>query len=71
MSILNNVEVPSTDIDLCQRIAKRMLDEYNCYPALFKFQGKVYCRISAQIFNELSDYVYAANIFLALLKEET
>jgi hypothetical protein len=37
MSFLNNVEVPSTDFDLCQKIAKRMLDEYNCYPALFKF----------------------------------
>jgi hypothetical protein len=37
MSFLNNVEVPSTDLELCQRIAKRMLDEYKCYPVIFKF----------------------------------
>lgn len=48
-----------------------MMDEYNCYPIFYQFQGKVYCRISAQIFNELSDYVFAATTFLNLLKQET
>lgn len=48
---LNNVEVPSNDIDLCVRIAKKMMDEYNCYPIFYKFANKVFCRISAQIYN--------------------
>ena len=71
MCYMNNVEVPSNDIDLCGRLAKKMLDEYNCYPIFYKFDNKVFCRISAQIYNELSDYVFAATTFLNLLKSET
>lgn len=66
---LNNVEVPSDDIDLCVKIAKQMLDKYNCYPIFYKFDGKIFCRISAQIYNELSDYEFAANTFLHLLQQ--
>lgn len=71
MCYMNNVEVPSTDINLCVQIAKKMLDEYNCYPIFYQFHGKVFCRISAQIFNQLSDYVFTATTFLNMLKQET
>lgn len=60
--------MPCNDIDLCVNIAKKMLDQYNCYPIFYKFNNKVFCRISAQIYNELSDYIFAANTFLTLLK---
>lgn len=71
MCYMNNVEVPSKDINLCVQIAKKMMDECNCYPIFYQFQGKVYCRISAQIFNELSDYIFAATTFMTLLQQET
>lgn len=48
---MNNVRVPSDDLDECVKIAKLMLDNFNCYPIIFKFQSHVYCRISAQIYN--------------------
>lgn len=35
----------------------------NCFPIIFSFDGKVYTRISAQIYNELQDYEQAAIIF--------
>jgi hypothetical protein len=51
LCFMNNVEAPINDIDLCARISKKMLDEYNCYPIFYKFDNRVYCRISAQIYN--------------------
>lgn len=60
--------MPCNDIDLCVNIAKKMLDQYNYYPIFYKLNNKVFCRISAQIYNELSDYIFAANKFLTLLK---
>ena len=53
---LSNIEVPSSDLELCTKIAYEMMDDHNCFPIFFKFDGKVFTRISAQIFNELSDY---------------
>ena len=41
-----------------------MLDEDNCFPIFYQFDGKVYTRISAQIYNELSDYAFMAKKFL-------
>lgn len=67
MAYLNNVEVPCDDISLCLKIADKMQYEYNCYPVFYKFDNKVFIRISVQLYNELSDYVYAANLFLQLL----
>lgn len=68
MAYLNNVEVPCDDFDLCTKIGNQMLFEYNVYPFLYKFDNKIFMRISAQIYNELSDYAYTANLFLQLLK---
>lgn len=44
-----------------------MMDEDNCYPIFFKFDNKVFTRISAQIFNEMSDYEFMATTFLKKL----
>jgi hypothetical protein len=64
---LNNIEVPSKDIGRCVEICNTMLKLYNCYPVVFEFGGKVYCRISAQIYNDISDFQFAAEKFLDLL----
>lgn len=64
---LNNIEAPTKDIKKCVEIALMMLQYYNCYPIFYEFDGKVYCRISAQIYNDLSDYQFAAEKFLDLL----
>ena len=39
-----------------------------CFPIFYKFDGKIYCRISVQIYNELSGYEFMANKFLEYLK---
>ena len=40
-----------------------MMENDNCYPIMFAFDKKVYCRISAQIYNEMSDYEFMAEKF--------
>ena len=45
-----------------------MFNDHNCYPVFYEFDSKVFIRITAQVYNELSDYEYAANLFLQLLK---
>lgn len=64
---LNNIEVPSKDTSKCVEICNTMLKLYNCYPVVYEFAGKIYCRISAQIYNDITDYEFAANKFLDLL----
>lgn len=46
-----------------------MLYEANCFPHFIAFDGKVYCRISTQIYNEISDFEFAATKFLEYLKK--
>ena len=48
---LANVEVPSDNLELCVAIAYEMMDADNCFPIFFKFDGRVYTRISGQIYN--------------------
>lgn len=68
---LCTVEVPSTNAELCSAISMAMMDEDNCFLAMLSFQGKVYCRFSAQIYNEMSDYEFAATRFLQRLTKAT
>jgi hypothetical protein len=46
-----SIQAPSNDHPLCHRIAMDMLYEVNCFPHFIAFDGKVYLRISAQIYN--------------------
>lgn len=62
-SSMINVLAPSSDYALCHKLAMDMLYEVNCFPHFFAFDGKVYCRLSAQIYNELSDFEFAASKF--------
>lgn len=48
---------------------KLTLRKYNTYIVVFKFNdGNYYARFSAQIYNELSDFKYAASNYLKVLK---
>jgi len=40
------------------------MDTCNTYLVLFSFDGKIYTRISAQIYNDITDYQFVANKFL-------
>jgi hypothetical protein len=64
-----SIQAPSSDHALCHRIAMDMLYEVNCFPHFIAFDGKVYCRISTQIYNELADFEFAASKFLEYLKK--
>lgn len=46
---------------LADDVAERMLNEHNFYPTIFNFDGRTYWRISVQVYNEMSDYEFAAN----------
>ncbi len=48
-----NVKLPCQDSSVCTQIQKELLDKYNCYIVLYKFDGIMFARICAQIYNEL------------------
>ena len=59
-----NVELPCSDLALAVSIAYDMLNQDNCYPIFYQFDGKVWIRVSVQIYNDMSDYEFMANTFL-------
>ena len=64
---LANVEVPCDDPAIASAISMEMLKKDNCFPVFFQFDGKIWTRISAQLYNEISDYEFMANTVLAYL----
>ncbi|CAK7899529.1 hypothetical protein CAAN3_04S06480 [[Candida] anglica] len=68
---LINVEVPVQDlipeVDINEiapwlpQVEHEICIDYNTFVPCFFYEGKVYIRFSCQIYNELDDYIYAAN----------
>ena len=46
-----------------------MLKKDNCFPVFFQFDGKIWTRISAQLYNDLSDYEFMARTVLTYLQK--
>jgi hypothetical protein len=43
------------------------MEKYNTYLVIYSFDGKIYTRISAQIYNDISDYQFVAQKFLEII----
>lgn len=68
---LVNVRIPTTNQTLAQNLPQLLLEKYNTWVPIYLCQGNYYTRISAQIYNELSDYEYLGKAILALIQENT
>lgn len=66
-----SVILPTDDIELAVRMKDELLYQHNMNFLVNKFDGKIYCRISAQIYNELEDYRKVAELFLELLNKKS
>lgn len=64
-----NVEVPCNDPSVASAISMEMLKKDNCFPVFFQFDGKIWTRISAQLYNDLSDYEFMARTVLTYLQK--
>lgn len=53
---ISNVEVPCNDPALASFITSEMLKNDNCFPVFYQFDGKIWTRLSAQIYNDITDY---------------
>ena len=63
-----NVRIPFGDEKMILNAVQEALFEFNTYIPTFKFSnGNFYARFSAQIYNDISDYLYASKVFLNLL----
>ncbi|KAF0981958.1 hypothetical protein FDP41_011819 [Naegleria fowleri] len=54
-----NIKLPlefGEDVTFWTRVQNILLEKYRSYVVFFEFDSKMYCRISAQIYNELKDY---------------
>ncbi len=54
------------DINLIQ---KEMEEKYNIWTFLRKFENVKYLRISCQIYNEMNEFIYLADIYDKLTKQ--
>jgi len=65
-----NVRIPSTNETLISALPKLLLDKYHTWVPFYALQGTNiwYTRVSAQIFNNMSDFEVLAAAVLALLK---
>jgi hypothetical protein len=63
------VEVPCDDPNVVGPISMEMLKQENCFPVFFQFDGKIWTRIAAQLYNDITDYEFMAKTFLIYLKK--
>lgn len=54
---------------MASAISMEMLKKDNCFPVFFQFDGKIWTRISAQLYNDLSDYEFMARTVLTYLQK--
>ncbi len=73
-----NVLIPFNDIDskhktdeFIKKVTLETFNVYNVYIPTFKFSGDFFARFSANIYNDIDDYVYAAEKFLEILKKSS
>lgn len=69
ISTMNNIELPLfiQTIDQMNNLYQKLINETNIFLPMFEFDGKFYCRISAQIYMELNDYQHVAHIVLNMM----
>ena len=65
-----NVRLPCEDKEIIDKIVYKLLYENNTFLANGKYNdGNYYARFSAQIFNDLSDYILVAELFLKVMND--
>jgi len=65
-----NVRIPISDDAILAKAVYKCLYEHNTFVVVYKHNdGNSYTRMSAQIYNEISDYTYAAETFLKVINE--
>lgn len=52
------------------QIQKELTEKYNTFLVITKFDGRMFCRICGQIYNQLEDYQNTAKWFLEILKRK-
>jgi len=65
-----NVRIPFNDEQLLRKAVDVCLTQHNTFIVVYKHNdGNFYTRMSAQIYNELSDYTYAAEKYLQVVHD--
>ncbi|CAF3613617.1 unnamed protein product [Rotaria socialis] len=66
ISTMNNIELPLNidSLDKMNILYQKLINQYNIFLPMFQFDNKFYCRISAQIYMELTDYQTVGKIVL-------
>ena len=63
-----NVRLPTENATVAGSIPSRLQEEYNTWVPVYPLQGKWYTRVSAQVYNELSDFEMLADAIIAIVK---
>ncbi|KAG0244915.1 hypothetical protein BGW41_005514 [Actinomortierella wolfii] len=64
---INNLEHPK--IETPQYLIELMQDKYNAFVPCFKHNGAFWCRVSAQIYLEMSDFVRLGNVLKEVIDD--
>ena len=66
ISTMNNIQLPLTiqTLDQMNNLYQTLINKHNIFLPMIQFDQKFYCRISAQIYMELTDYQHVAQIVL-------
>ncbi|CAF0762857.1 unnamed protein product [Adineta ricciae] len=66
ISTMNNIELPAfiNTTEKMNNLYQKLINEHNIFLPMIEFDKKFYCRISAQIYMELSDYEKVGHIVL-------
>ncbi|CAF4905305.1 unnamed protein product [Rotaria sp. Silwood1] len=72
ISTMNNIELPLyfDTRNKMNNLYQKLINQYNIFLPMFRFDNKFYCRISAQIYMELEDYQTVGKIVLDIISNQ-
>lgn len=66
-----NVPLPQAALKCCDmNTAKRLLVKHGTFVPIYPWQGQCFVRVSAQVYNEISDFMYLARTLLDVLSND-
>eukprot|EP00479_Gromia_sphaerica_P010148 TRINITY_DN4556_c0_g1_i1.p1 TRINITY_DN4556_c0_g1~~TRINITY_DN4556_c0_g1_i1.p1 ORF type:complete len:75 (-),score=12.11 TRINITY_DN4556_c0_g1_i1:217-441(-) len=67
--MMAGVRLPTDDLTIAQAAVQQIWEELDCYVVVFEWSGKIWTRLSVQIYNEQADIIVVGSRMLQIINQ--